>query len=381
MLGRHSPILTTSGGDKDLIQHIADETTRDAEEYRKFCETATANGIAAIFRTAIHAQSHYLVREQLEAVKVENFDLGNSNALRFIRDEAQGFYADENEHHNRQRGITRTSPFSRSNFDRIFDYALARTKEEWDGLANPFATLRAAAAILERRGGYPGGIDVMMGKRAAVVVVGYWNDFVLSTLSHVISELSNSVPRLVEYARHQGSEAIFVRFLGDASYQGSSWRYRNVVLGKPEKCVEGIVTPRAGQRVFDKKALFDSFLIPKFSESVSEQGFEHLVLAGLYSDVCVDATARTAFPKGPWMTVVEDCTATLYSNYHNHLKFMEKVWVAIFSTGDDFVLDLQTHHHIHHHIRHDAVFRSIQVHILRAPFQVLHSEVGRQRNS
>ncbi|KAE8131048.1 hypothetical protein BDV38DRAFT_276288 [Aspergillus pseudotamarii] len=362
--------LTTSSGEKDLIQHIADETTQDAEEYRKFCETATANGIAAIFRTAIHAQSLYLVRDQLKAVKIEHFNLGNSNALLFIRDEAQGFYAGENEYCNGRYSITRTSAFTRSTFDQIFEYALERAKEEWgvanvpkavtlvykfhlfdgvfqawaphwqrrfgieldfiqpdtmnrnlmasgiqgrriiiagneyadiiqpvflrwfsnatietmcaenvylcprlyrlteyqtvhgsadaitgQGLVNPFATIRAAAAILERHGGCPGvgfqkqteraiqtllmkklttpdqggscstdvvvghflraiadplaldkpsirgdiatgPVDPVVGKKIAVVVVDYQNDFISSTPSHVVSELSNTMPRL-----------------------------------------------------------------------------------------------------------------------------------------------------------------------------------------
>ncbi|KAE8358691.1 hypothetical protein BDV27DRAFT_169263 [Aspergillus caelatus] len=360
--------LTTSRGDKDLIQHIADETIQDAEEYRKFCETATANGIAAIFRTAIHAQSLYLVRDQLKAVKIEHFNLGNSNALLLIRDEAQGFYAGENEYHSSKHSITRTSPLSRSTFDQILEYALERAKEEWgvenvpkavtlvykfhlfdgvfqawaphwqrrfgieldfiqpdtmnrnlmassiqgrriiiagneyadiiqpvflrwfsnatietmcaenvylcprlyrlteyqtvhgsadaiagQGLVNPFATIRAAAAILERHGGCPGvgfqkqteraiqtllmkklttpdqggscstdvvvghflraiadpitldkpsiggdittgPVDPMVGKKTAVVVVDYQNDFISSTPSHVVSELSNTMP-------------------------------------------------------------------------------------------------------------------------------------------------------------------------------------------
>ncbi|PIG84248.1 isochorismatase family hydrolase [Aspergillus arachidicola] len=488
--------LTTSSGDKDLIQHIAEETTQDAEEYRKFCETATANGIAAIFRTAIHAQSLYLVRGQLKAVKIEHFNLGNSNALLFIRDEAQGFYAGENEYHDSRHSIIRTSPFTRSTFDQILEFALERAKEEWgvenvpkavilvykfhlfdgvlswaphwqrrfgieldfiqpdtmnrnlmasgiqgrriiiagneyadiiqpvflkwfsnatietmcaenvylspslhrlseyqtvhgsadaiagQGLVNPFATIRAAAAILERHGGCPrvgfqsqterviqtlsmkkrttpdqggscstdavvehflramadpatidnpsigrdiatGPIDAMAGKKTAVVVVDYQNDFIASTPSHVVSELSSTVPRLVQYARNGGSEVIFLAV-------------RNALLGKPEKCIEGTwgaelgsgVTPRPREQVFDKKALFDSFLVPEFSEYVSEQGFEHLVLAGLYSDVCVDATARTAFQKGLWVTVVEDCTTALHLNHSDHLKFMEKVYGA-----------------------------------------------------
>lgn len=508
--------LTLSGSDKDLTEYIADETTKDAEDYRQFCETAAANGITAIFRTAIHAQSLYLVRDQLQGVKVEHFNnLGDSNnALLFIRDEAQGFYAGTNEYH--EHSITRTSTFSRPIFDRIIGFALDRAKEEWgvenvprsitlvykfhlidgvfqtwalhwkshlgidvdfvqpdtmnrnlmasgvqgrriiiagneyadiiqpvflkwfsnstpetmyaeniylhpdlhrlseyqtvhgsadaiagQGLVNPFATIRAAAAILERHGGgHAVGVQSLteksiqsllqrnittpdqggssstdavveaflqalidrpvreavakaptavgdnyaapelthawMGKKSALVIVDYQNDFISSKPSPAMAELSNSLPRLIKFARNYHREVIFVRFLGNTSYQGPSWRHRNAVLGKPERCVEGTwgaefgagVAPEPGERLFDKKALFDPFLVPEFSAYVSERGFEHLVLAGLYSDVCIDATAQTAFQKGLWVTIVEDCTASLHSNQDDHLKYMKKVYGA-----------------------------------------------------
>ncbi|KAF4160204.1 hypothetical protein CNMCM6069_009275 [Aspergillus lentulus] len=502
--------LTVSGVEKDLVKHIADETSQDAEDYRNFCETAAANGIAAIFRTAIHAQSLYLVRDQLNAVKIEHFDLGNSNALLFIRDEAQGFYAGVNEYHNDDHSITRTSPFRRSIFDQILAYSLQRAAEEWgeqnvpksvtlvykfhlfdgvfqawaphwtsrfgidvdfiqpdtmnrnlmasgvhgrriiiagneyadiiqpiflkwfgnstietmyaenvylspslhhlseyqtvhgsadaiagQGLVNPFATIRAAAAILERHGGCPGAgfqrhtekaiesllmrklttpdqggscstdavvehfldaiddpiapeappsrndtasepINAWIGKKTAVILVDYQNDFLSNAPSPAVSELSNTIPRLIQCARSKGSEVIFVRFLGNASFQGPSWKYRNALLGKKERCVEGTwgaelgpgAVPEPGEQVFNKKALFDPFLVPEFSEYIAKQGFEHLMLAGLYSDVCVDATARTAFQKGLWVTVVEDCTAALHSDQSDHLRFMENVYGA-----------------------------------------------------
>ncbi|GIK00356.1 hypothetical protein Aspvir_004379 [Aspergillus viridinutans] len=502
--------LTVSGVEKDLVKHIADETSQDAEDYRNFCETAAANGIAAIFRTAIHAQSLYLVRDQLNAVKIEHFDLGNSNALLFVRDEAQGFYAGVNEYHDDSHSITRTSPFRRSTFDQILAYALQRAAEEWgehnvpksvtlvykfhlfdgvfqawaphwtsrfgidvdfiqpdtmnrnlmasgvhgrriiiagneyadiiqpvflkwfgnatietmyaenvylspglhhlseyqtvhgsadaiagQGLVNPFATIRAAAAILERHGGCPGAgfqrhtekaiesllmrrlttpdqggscstdavvehflyaindpmapetppiredaasqpTNAWIGKKTAVVLVDYQNDFLSNAPSPAVSELSNTIPRLIQCARSRGSQVIFVRFLGNTSFQGPSWKYRNSLLGKTERCVEGTwgaelgpgVTPEPGEQVFNKNALFDPFLVPEFSEYIAKQGFEHLMLAGLYSDVCVDATARTAFQKGLWVTVVEDCTAALHSDQSDHLRFMEKVYGA-----------------------------------------------------
>ncbi|KAF7181546.1 hypothetical protein CNMCM7691_000765 [Aspergillus felis] len=477
--------LTVSGVEKDLVKHIADETSQDAEDYRNFCETAAANGIAAIFRTAIHAQSLYLVRDQLKAVKIEHFDLGNSNALLFIRDEGQGFYAGVNEYHNDNHSITRTSPFSRSNFDQILAYSLQRAAEEWgeqnvpksvtlvykfhlfdgvfqawaphwtsrfgidvdfiqpdtmnrnlmasgvhgrriiiagneyadiiqpvflkwfgnstietmyaenvylspslhhlseyqtvhgsadaiagQGLVNPFATIRAAAAILERHGGCPGAgfqrhteraIESLLMRRLTTpdqggscstdAVVEHFlyaiddtiapetapiRDDTASEPANAWIELSNTIPRLIQGARSKGSEVIFVRFLGNTSFQGPNWKYRNALLGKTERCVEGTwgaelgpgVTPEPGEQVFNKKALFDPFLVPEFSEYIAKQGFEHLMLAGLYSDVCVDATARTAFQKGLWVTVVEDCTAALHSNQSDHLMFMEKVYGA-----------------------------------------------------
>lgn len=515
--------LTTSELEKDLIEHIADETTQDAEDYRQFCEAAVANGIRAIFRTAIHAQSLYLVRDQLEAVKVEHFKVGESDALLFVRDEAQGFYAGTNEYHSQQNSLTRTSTFSRDTFDRVLEFTLDRAREEWgadnvpkcitlaykfhlfdglfqawaehwksrfdidvdfvqpdtlnrslmasgvrgrriiiagnefadiiqpvflkwfgnltpetmyaeniylrpdlhrlseyqtvhgsadaianQGLVNPFATIRAAAAIIERHGGSgatgvqsltekairhllrknlttkdqggscstdtvvdyflqeidgfggeiasetptvvdyeaPDATDPWMARKSALVVVDYQNDFIASTPSPAMVELSNTLPRLIESARKQNREVIFVRFLGNTSYQGRSWQYRNSSLKKPEKCIEGTwgaeigagVVPEPAERVFDKKALFDPFLVPEFSAYVDEQKFEHLVLAGLYSDVCVDATARTAFQKGLWVSVVEDCTLALHSNQNTHLEYMEKVYGARTLKVGDFVV-------------------------------------------
>lgn len=83
-----------------------------------------------------------------------------------------------------------------------------------------------------------------------------------------------------------------------------------------------------GERVFDKKALLDPFLVPEFTAYLKEQGFEHLVLAGLFSDVCIDSTARTAFQKGLRVTVVEDCTTALHSKQADHLQFMTKLYGA-----------------------------------------------------
>ncbi|TPR11406.1 Alg9-like mannosyltransferase family protein [Aspergillus niger] len=463
--------LTVSGEDKNLITHIADETTKDAIDYQQFCENAAGSGIAAIFRTAIHAQSLYLVRQHLQAAKVEHFSLGEGNALLMVRDEAQGFYAGDNAYSSDQLSITRTTSFSKPVFDRIIRFALDRAAENWGpenvpkkvtmaykfhlfdgvfqawepqwkaqfgidfnfiqpdtlnrslmangvqgrciiiagneyadviqpvflnwfgqstpetmyaenvylrpdvnglseyqtvhgsadaiadkGLVNPFATIRAAAAILERHAGGKGiqklteqaiqsllqrklttpDQGAFLGLKSALVVIDFQNDFISGNPSPAMAGVVNNVPRAVDFARANNRPVIFVRFLGNTTYQSPSWKHRDAILQKPEKCVEGTwgaefgpgVKVQPGERVFDKKALLDPFLVPEFTAYLKEQGFEHLVLAGLFSDVCIDSTARTAFQKGLRVTVVEDCTTALHSKQADHLQFMTKLYGA-----------------------------------------------------
>ena len=70
---------------------IEEETLQDVLHYEDFCKKQAALGTRVTFKTAINAQSLYLVREHLQAVKVECFNQGK-NSLLLIRDQSQGFY-------------------------------------------------------------------------------------------------------------------------------------------------------------------------------------------------------------------------------------------------------------------------------------------------
>ncbi|KMS84863.1 hypothetical protein ACZ91_45825 [Streptomyces regensis] len=148
--------------------------------------------------------------------------------------------------------------------------------------------------------------------------------------------------RAVARAREHGVEVIFVRFVGDPEHQGAAWRLRDRTLGKRPKCLEGswgaefhAVAPAPGERVFTKRACFDAFLGDGFAEHLAARGVRHLVLAGLYADVCVDSTARTAFQKGFHVTVLTDCTAALHLPYDAVLRFMRVVYGARTTTAHD----------------------------------------------
>ena len=83
----YNSLMSDFGNQRDIEY----ETTEDAKQYEDFCRTQAAQGTQVIFKTAINAQSLYLVRQRLQAVKVECFNR-DENALLLVRDESQGFY-------------------------------------------------------------------------------------------------------------------------------------------------------------------------------------------------------------------------------------------------------------------------------------------------
>ncbi|WP_410599540.1 cysteine hydrolase family protein [Amycolatopsis sp. lyj-90] len=184
----------------------------------------------------------------------------------------------------------------------------------------------------------------------ALVVMDLQNDFCTGPVvaARYAGDLSTvdtataGAARAVDVARARGVEVVFVRFHGDLEHQGPSWRHRDLMLGKRPKCREGTwgaefhrVSPADGERVFTKNARFDAFLTDGFEEYLVRKGFGHLVFAGLYTDVCVDSTARTAFQQGFHVTVLTDCTMSLHLPDDTILGFMGTVYGARLAILDD----------------------------------------------
>ncbi|MCC5576587.1 cysteine hydrolase [Microtetraspora sp. AC03309] len=183
----------------------------------------------------------------------------------------------------------------------------------------------------------------------ALVVVDLQNDFCAGPTALAryrgdparLDEVAANTALAVDRARARGIEVLFVRFLGDAEHQGPSWRRRDRVQGKRPKCLDGSwgaefhrVSPRSGERVFTKRACFDAFLSSGFEQHLVRSGVGRLVFAGLYTDVCVDSTARTAFQKGFHITVLTDCTASVHVRDADILRFMTAVYGAHITTHD-----------------------------------------------
>ncbi|MFB8202386.1 cysteine hydrolase family protein [Kitasatospora purpeofusca] len=179
--------------------------------------------------------------------------------------------------------------------------------------------------------------------RSALLVVDLQNDFCAGPLAAArfpgdperLARAAANSARAVELARAAGLDVLFVRFLGDPVHQGPAWRRRDALLGKQPKCLEGSwgadfhgVRPGPGEEVFTKRAVFDAFLDERLEPYLRRRGIDHLVLAGLFADVCVDSTARSAFQRGFHLTVLRDCTTALHLADADVLRFMARVYGA-----------------------------------------------------
>ena len=111
------------------VARLADE---DAEHYERFVTDLHRAGARVIFRTAINAQPLYLVRERLQAIKLERLGTRHGELL-LVRDCAQGFYGGVNDAPGTEGVLRRQCEFRRDTTWRILDRALAEATVLWGG--------------------------------------------------------------------------------------------------------------------------------------------------------------------------------------------------------------------------------------------------------
>jgi len=188
--------------------------------------------------------------------------------------------------------------------------------------------------------------------KSALVVIDTQNDFCspngicakngndISKLKKIIVNLKTAVNR----ARQNEMEIIWVQYLGDDKYKKPNLIERDKKKKKKTKCLENTqgaefyqVVPNKTERIIKKYACFDPFLNPEFEAYLKERKITHLILAGIYADVCLDSTARTGFQKGYNISVLRDCTESIHYDKENVLEFMKKFYNANIIKSDNFV--------------------------------------------
>jgi nicotinamidase-related amidase/isocitrate/isopropylmalate dehydrogenase len=256
---------------------------------------------------------------------------------------------------------------------------------------NPTATLRAAAALLERHAGFSGAAarmesivrrlresgpvtpdlggsdttetvavaaldayrrDTAPGpergssnahRRDALVVVDVLNDFCSPQGRFArdglvdpteTAAMVDRIQRVISRARTVGTKVIFLRMEVDPGSAPQTMIERNRQEGRTGYLAPAgfgsrffRVAPLVHEKVITKTG-YDPFLAPEFEAHLRAADIEMLTLVGAFADVCVDATARTAYQKGFGVRVLEDCTMGLKRDAADALAFMRSFYGA-----------------------------------------------------
>lgn len=114
-------------------------------------------------------------------------------------------------------------------------------------------------------------------------------------------KLIKNIQMLLEEARSKGVPVFFVQH---EEGKGTPMEY-----GTKGWEIHPDIEPLLEETIIHKKTP-DSFYETTLEENLKKQGINHLILAGIQTDVCVDTTCRRAFSMGYKVTLVSDTHST-----------------------------------------------------------------------
>ena len=138
---------------------------------------------------------------------------------------------------------------------------------------------------------------------------------------HHSDRFVDSVQQLISAARHSGTEVVFVRH--DDGYPP-------LTPGHPGFEIDARFHPAEGERIFDKR-VNSAFCSTGLLEYLHEKAENTVIVAGLQTDYCIDATVKAGFEHGLRVIVPAHANSTFdndfmsaETSYHYHNDFMWK---------------------------------------------------------
>lgn len=96
------------------------------------------------------------------------------------------------------------------------------------------------------------------------------------------------------------------------------------------------VAPKKGDIIIEKKT-WDAFSNPLLDKILKKKKIKYIIIAGIYTNVCVESTARRAFTEGYEVIIPKDLVAVSGHNmalHHASLKTMNKYVAEVASSKD-----------------------------------------------
>jgi nicotinamidase-related amidase len=118
------------------------------------------------------------------------------------------------------------------------------------------------------------------------------------------AELLATLVPIVDGARAKGLPIVYVR------HDGSP---HELIPGTPEWQIVNAIAPRAGDPIIEKRSA-DAFEQTTLIDVLASLGADHLIVAGMQTDMCVSHTIAGATERGYRVSLVGDAHATSTPN-------------------------------------------------------------------
>lgn len=115
-----------------------------------------------------------------------------------------------------------------------------------------------------------------------------------------------NIQGLITHCRNNGIEVAYVRH-DDGN--GTEFEY-----GTDLWQIYDAVAPADGEIIFDKK-YNSAFVKTELKEYLNQKGINHLIIVGLQTEFCIDATVKSAFEHGFEVIIPEETNSTFDNEY------------------------------------------------------------------
>ena len=145
---------------------------------------------------------------------------------------------------------------------------------------------------------------------------------------YAFDEFKTNVKRLIDEARCFGIEVIYIRH---DEGEGSGFSAGDAAFE-----IASEFAPLEGEKIFDKKV--NSCLNPAIGllEYLKSKNVKDLIITGLQTDYCIDATVKSGFERGYEMIVPEYCNSTRSNEYMDaettYEFFNKNMWPGRYAT-------------------------------------------------
>ena len=142
----------------------------------------------------------------------------------------------------------------------------------------------------------------------------YWNQ--------LQSRVIPNIQRLLATARQKGIELIHVRVASNTQDgRDSTLRYKAMGLRAPRDSKDAQILPEVapqGDELVISKATSSAFNSTNIDRLLRNMGIRNLIMTGVVTNGCVESTARSAAELDYGVIVVEDATAAMAPQLHEH---------------------------------------------------------------